>query len=246
MRVALALILAAVAAPALGQEPTPPAWPYPTITTVAPNPEPLPAVPGIVYVPVPSGPIPTGLPERTIPADELPPPTNGQQHWVSANLGVFQPFAVRVGVKVLPRANNSVWVEGYWGSALFSIMYGAGVRIQHTAKTFRNGDRLMVSPGFGVHVIPDWRRTDETYQYDPYYGGGYYTTGYKRNALWYAFGDVDVSWLHDFGPHFGFELGVKLGLAGRVAGKVGRDYPSFVMFGKDFYPLFSVYAGFRI
>ena len=55
---------------------------------------------------------------------------------------------------------------------------------------------------------------------------------------------MDVSWLHDFSSHFGFELGVKLGLAGCVVGNLGR-YPRGVMFGRDLYPILALYSGFR-
>ncbi|HEY3789890.1 MAG TPA: hypothetical protein VGL71_13610, partial [Urbifossiella sp.] len=57
--------------------------------------------------------------------------------------------------------------------------------------------------------------------------------------------DVDFSWLHDFSPHFGFELGLKLGIATRVSGTVGDDYPSGLMWGKTVSPLVALYSGFR-
>ena len=248
MRIALALI-AASAAPAFAQEAPPaPGWSYPQLTTVQPT-QPLPAVPPPVYVPAPAPtPLPTYLPERTVAVEEVagrPDAAPGQQHWVSANLGVFQPFTARVAVKVVPRPQNSIWVEAFAGSALFDAMYGFGVRVQHTVRAGSSSNRLMVAPGFGVHILPDW----QTWEDEPYRDSGYgyagFTTTYYRNPLYYLFADVDVSWLHDFSPHFGMELGVKVGIAGRVSGRVGQDYPEFVMFGKDVYPLFSVFSGFR-
>jgi hypothetical protein len=204
---------------------------------------PLPQVPGSDYVPAtPPGPIATGLPERTVLAVECPPPdAGGQQHWVSFNLGILQPFTGRVGVKVWPRPNNSLWLEAYGGSALFDAMYGFGVRVQHTARDFGPNDHLMVSPGLGLHVIPRWYT--ETKRYDPYYGYSVYDQSY--NTLYYLAGDIDISWLHDFSPHFGFEFGIKVGIAGRLGGTVGRNYPRGVMWGKDLYPILSVYSGFR-
>ena len=83
----------------------------------------------------------------------------GQQHWVAINLGVFQPTTARIAVKVWPRPQNSVWVEAYLGSALFDFMYGFGVRMQHTARTFRNGVDIEGGEGkdvaavYGGHVI---------------------------------------------------------------------------------------------
>src|SRR5690242_6785067 len=94
----------------------PPAWSYPELTARA-QPAPLPQAPPSEYMPAHQGLIPTGLPERMIPVLETPP-TLGQQHWVAVNLGIFQPFTGRVGVKVWPRANNSVWLEAYGGSVL--------------------------------------------------------------------------------------------------------------------------------
>ena len=176
----------------------------------------------------------------------LPPPAEaapGQQHWVSLNLCVFQPFVGRVGVKVWPRANNSIWLEAYFGSALFDVMYGFGVRLQHTLFEFGGNDRIMLGPGVGVHILPNWLVYDKVPTRDPW-GYSYYTDTY-RNSVFYLVGDIDISWLHDFGPHFGFELGVKVGLAGRVGGTVGDNYPKFVMWGSNLYPIFSLYSGFR-
>lgn len=239
MRFALAFVLTLLVVPAFAQEP---AWSYPQFRPAQAVPA-SPPVPATEYVVDPDGPIPSGLPARTRLRDRETEP--GQQHWVSVNLGVFQPFVGRVGVKVWPRAQNSVWVEAYLGSVLFDWMYGFGVRVQHTAWTFRNNDRLMIAPGVGTHIIPDWYAETRTYYTDPLYGYSYYGYASRRNTLYWLFGDVDVSWLHDFGPHFGFELGVKFGLAGLVGGEIGRSYPRFVMFGKSVYPIFSIYSGFR-
>ena len=124
----------------------------------------------------------------------------------AANLLVFQPFAGRVQVKFLPRANGSWWAEAYAGSVLFDGMVGGGVRWQHTAWTAASGDALLVGPGLGIHLIPT-------------------NNGWHRHSGTMAFlaGDVDVSWLHDFSPHFGWEFGLKVGLAGRVGGEWYRD-----------------------
>ena len=244
MRFALALLGMGLLTSSAFTQSTGPAWSYPQLTTVMQPTAPLPQVPPSSYVPADGGPIPTGLPERTVLAVECPPENSGQQHWVSLNLGIFQPFTGRVAVKVWPRENNSVWLEAYGGSVLFDAMFGFGARVQHTAVRFRGGDQLMISPGVGLHVVPNWRATTRTRVDDPYFGH-YYTYDYSRNALYYLAGDVDISWLHDFSPHFGYEIGLKLGIAGRLAGTVGRDYPRGVMWGKDFYPIVSVYSGFR-
>jgi hypothetical protein len=60
----------------------------------------------------------------------------------------------------------------------------------------------------------------------------------------YLAADVDISWLHDFSPRIGYEVGIKLGIAGRVTGD-SDSYPHGVMFSKDLYPLINVFSGFR-
>lgn len=238
----LALVLVAIcAAQASAQQPVAPTWTYPPLTTVAQPPSPLPQLPPSNHVPAPSGPVVTGLPERTVLLSECEPAALGQQHWVSFNLGVLQPFVGRVGVKVWPRLNNSLWLEAYGGSVLFEVMYGFGVRVQHTVRDFGAKDHLMVNPGLGVHVVPQWGAY--TTRYDSYYG--YNISEYSYNALYYLAGDIDISWLHDFSPHFGFELGLKVGIAGRLSGNVGNTYPRGIMWGKDLYPILSIYSGFR-
>lgn len=225
--VTVLLTLPAPAAPA--RQPPEGGWPAPLPITAGPPPAP---------------PVPDGVPVRVVEVVEFPPePPTGQQHWASVNLIGGQPSAVRVGVKVWPRANNSVWLEAYSGSALYDAMYGFGVRIQHTAWTFGNGDSVLISPGFGVHILPDWYAWDHTLHSDR----RGYRSGWSGHwsSLTYLAGDVDVSWLHDFGPHLGFELGMKFGLAGRVGGDVGDCYPRSVMWGRNLYPIVAVYSGLR-
>lgn len=242
MRFALALAASCIAACATAQQPVAPAWTYPQVTTIPQPPAPLPQAPPSDYVPTtPPGPIATGLPERTVLVSDCELPTLGQQHWVSFNLGILQPFTGRVGVKVWSRPNNSLWLEAYGGSVLFDGMYGFGVRIQHTVRDFGAKDHLMVSPGLGVHIVPRWGAYET--RYDSSFGYSY--SNYSYNALYYLAGDIDISWLHDFSPHFGFEFGIKVGIAGRLSGNVGHDYPSGIMWGKDLYPILSIYSGFR-
>src|SRR5437764_46372 len=109
-------------------------------------------------LPSPVPPVPSGLPERyeTTTIYEPPPAAPGQQHWIAVNLLGGQPSLVRVGVKVWPRENNSLWLEAYSGSVLWDYVYGFGLRVQHTAWGFANGDSVLVSPGLGLHVLPDW------------------------------------------------------------------------------------------
>lgn len=148
-------------------------------------------------------------------------------------MSVFQPFAGRLGVKVWSRENNSVWFEASLGSVLFDFMVGFGARVQHTAHVFGNGDRFMVAPGLGVHILPAYSS-----------GRGFFGGPSHDRGVTFIVADVDLSWLHDFGPRCGFELGVKLGVAGHVAGRIGR-YPRGVTFGRDCYPILALYSGLR-
>lgn len=192
--------------------------------------------------PPPAEPPPPGATEILVD----PPPTRrpGQDHWVSLNLTTLQPFTGRVGLKVWPRENGSLWLEAYGGSVLFAGMYGFGARLQYTALGTEHRDRLMIGPGFGAHIIPQYH----TYDVVPYtgpYGTMVPSAAWRARSLTFLVADVDVSWLHDFSPNFGFEVGVKLGIGGRVSGDIGEDRVEWVMFGKNFYPVVSVFSGFR-
>ena len=202
-------------------------------------PSPLPITVGQPAAP----PVADGVPVHVVEVNDAPS-SGGQQHRFALNFALGQPSVARVGLKVLDRENNSVWLEAYGGSAIFDVMYGFGARLQHTAWNLGNGDSFMVSPGLGVQILPDW------YASSTYYGRGprgrWYTSEYgSYNSLYFLAGDVDFSWLHDFSPRFGFELGLKLGLAGRLGGTVGHDYPSGAMWGKSLYPIVAFYTGVR-
>src|SRR5688572_1485587 len=68
-------------------------------------------------------PVDDGVPVFPRATGHIPPP-EGQQHWFSLNFALGQPSIGRVGVKVLDRENNSLWLEAYGGSALYDGMYG--------------------------------------------------------------------------------------------------------------------------
>ena len=152
---------------------------------------------------------------------ELREAVPGQQHWVSVNLGVFQPTTVRAAFKAWPRSQGSVWVEAYAGSVLVHAMYGFGVRMQYTACTFRNGDQLMISPGVGVHILPNWVIWNA---HTPHYGWGWggYPDPYRSNTLYDVAGAVTSHGCTTSARTSGFEIGLPLGLAGRCRGTPAR------------------------
>ncbi len=182
------------------------------VTTLPPPAPPSPVI-GVVEVP-PSDPL------LTLAGD--PAPRGGQQFGYAVSLVGGQPTVIRVAAKVLPRENNSVWLEAYFGPVLLETMYGFGARIQHTGREFGNGDRIMFAPGLGVQILPS--------------GGGRY----------FLAGDVDISWLHEFGPRCAIDLGFKLGVAGKLGGTpVNDDLSRIGMFSQNFYPLVGLFSGLR-
>lgn len=240
MRTLAMAIVVVVAAPLSAQPPVD-SWPSPLILTVQADPapaSPIPQEPAVLQA------NPDDAAARLAALTEPPRTLNGQQHWIAVNFGVGQPSAARLGVKVLARENNSLWLEVYGGSALFNGMYGFGARIQHTALTLGNGDNFFISPGLGTHILPNWYDDDGMMSGHRHHHDGYGACG-RFTTLYYLAADVDFSWLHDFTPRFGFELGAKLGVAGRLAGAVGDDYPSGTMWGRNFYPIATLYGGFR-
>ena len=175
------------------------------------------------------------------------PAKSGQQHWVSLGITTLQPFTARVGVKVWDRPNGSLWLEAYGGSELFDVMYGGGARMQFTAKEFGHGDPIMIAPGFGAHVLPNQRIVTRREYHSGYYSFGYYDYTYAKSTAVFLAADVDISWLHDFSPHFGVEIGFKLGLAFRASGQVGdwtRGIPN-TMFNSNLFPIVSFFYGLR-
>lgn len=59
-----------------------------------------------------------------LPAPEGPQP--GQQHWVGANLSVFQPTVARLQLAVSHQQGHTWLAEVYGGSELFDFMAGGG------------------------------------------------------------------------------------------------------------------------
>ncbi len=107
-------------------------------------------------------------------------------------------------------------------------MAGGGGRVQFTTWTDNCDDAILISPGLGLHCFP---RT----------GAGFFSG--RATTRVYAAADVDISWLHDFSPHFGYELGLKLGLGVRLSGD--WDDPPGTMFTESAFPIVSVFSGFR-
>jgi hypothetical protein len=160
----------------------------------------------------------------------------GQQHGIAVNLSIFQPTVLRLEVPVYHQEKCTWLAELYGGSEFFDGMAGGGIRVQFTAgANAERGDAFLIGPGLGLHVLPGHGSVF----------GGLVDGGFERTTVrTYLAGDVDFSWLHEFSSHFAYEIGIKLGLAGRLEGN-SPDYQRFLMFSKDFFPIINVFSGFR-
>lgn len=178
--------------------------------------------------------------------DDAPMPAAfavGQDHWVAVNLSLLQPTQLRLQASVLRGERRSFAVEAFGGSELVEGMYGFGGRLLWTALHDGIDDALMISPGLGVHFLPEKGRKWEYALWD----GTVYRNS-PRTPRTYIAADVDISWVHQYAPHFAWESGLKLGVAGKVGGTWGKDRANVqrsLMFGKDCYPLLNVFWGFR-
>jgi hypothetical protein len=177
---------------------------------------------------------PAGLSAEELPDLPAAPPEEpwcafAQQHWLALNLVVGQPIEARLQAAVWHRPTRTWLAELYTGAELADLMFGGGGRVQFTAASNERSDALLISPGLGVHVFPR-------------HGGNWFQDA-EPTTRYFLAADVDVSWLHDFGSHFGFELGLKVGLGLRAAGH--WEHPTSTMFGPDAFPIVSVYSGFR-
>jgi hypothetical protein len=147
-----------------------------------------------------------------------------QQHHMALNLAIFQPTEFRIQLAVCHQPSCTWLAEVFVGSELFDFLAGGGVRVQFTAASNSRGDALLLSPGLGIHVLPNS-----------------YTIHGSGSTETFAAADVDISWVHDFSNRIGYELGLKLGIAGRLAGTGDR----YLTFNSDLFPIVSVFSGFR-
>lgn len=184
-------------------------------------------------------------PPETAPAIDAPLPL-GQQHVLGLYLSILQPCVGTAQVTVYRRNGISYALEVYGGSELFELMYGGGVRAIWTAGSNNRCDAFLVKPGLGVHIFPENTRGGVR-------GWNYlaadveYAYAEPKTARYYLAADVELSWLHDFSDRLGWEMGVKLGLAGRVGGQWGSEDPPNTpfAFGKSVYPIYNLFWGFR-
>lgn len=190
-----------------------------------------------------AGPLVTpAYPTELTPAADAPLAV-GQQHWVGIYLSLFQPTVGTVQVTLFRRGDVSFAAEIYGGSELVELMYGGGARAIWTAASNHRSDALLIKPGLGLHVFPESR---DGMAIASWWGPERWLADRKTSRTYLAL-DAEFSWLHDFSDHFAWEMGVKVGVAGRITGQWGnRHYrPTGLTFGTDAFPIANLFWGFR-
>jgi hypothetical protein len=122
----------------------------------------------------------------------------GEESWVSIDLDAGLFSGIRADVLAYHNENLAVAVEGFYGATLLSPGYGGGVRVQFRVV---GGEKnaMLISPGVDVLVSP----ADNS------------LFGHEGTFV-YALANADIEWVHEFAPHFSFELGVRLGAGVRL------------------------------
>ena len=181
---------------------------------------------------------PTGLSETTeqplsvpsLSAEEMAAPAIGQglQHFIDAKLLIGFPTGVRLQA-ALDRQPNRTWVaEVFAGAAVANPVYGAGGRVFFTPARGRGGDVLHIGPGLNFY-----------YCVGDHSGGEGFFLASSRNG-YFLIPDVEIAWLHDFADHFGWEIGLDVGLGVGVWQAYGMESGRTTPI-----PMLSAFTGLR-
>jgi hypothetical protein len=150
----------------------------------------------------------------------------GLQHVVDARFLLGFPTGVLLQV-ALDRQPTRAWVaEAFAGFELFNPAFGLGGRALFAPATGKRGDALVIGPGLDFLFFLG----------DHSSGEHWFTSG--RDG-YFVIPDVEVAWLHDFDAHFGWELGLDLGLGVAFWGNGNTDGSRVTVM-----PLLSVFTGF--
>jgi len=166
------------------------------------------------------------------PVDASPSLEAGPNHFVSGQVLLGFETGIRMQF-TFHRECNREWVgELFLGAA--GTRYGAsgalgiGGRVHCALAAGAWGDYLLVSPGLNLVFLGE--ESDDHHPWNQ-----------PEDAVTFLAPSVDITWLHDFLPHFGIELGVHVGLG---IGLDGTDSDGDSAAG-EFTPLFNVFAGVR-
>jgi hypothetical protein len=171
------------------------------------------------------------VPSLLVPNESAVPsvaaPCTGLQHWVDAKLLLGLPTGVLLQVALVRQENKTWLAEAFAGFELFNPAFGLGGRILFTPATGKSGDALVVGPGLDFIF----------FQGDSSRARFWFTS--DRDGYFFL-PTVEVAWLHDFADHFGWELGLDLGLGVAFWASDGSDRKSVTVL-----PLLSVFTGFN-
>lgn len=126
-------------------------------------------------------------------------PGAGLQHVIDAKLLLGLPTGVRFQA-ALDRQDCRAWlVEAFAGYELFNPAFGFGGRLLFIPATGSHGDALKIGPGLNFYYFVG----------DHSSGEHWFTSGQDG---YFVVPNIEVAWLHDFHDHFGWELGLDLGV----------------------------------
>jgi hypothetical protein len=164
-------------------------------------------------------------PQGTVALDEVP--ANGLQHLIDAKVLLGFPTGVRLQA-ALDRETARAWVaEAFAGYALFNQVYGVGGRLLLAPASSRGGDVLLIGPGMNCY-----------YSVGDHSGGERWFSSARDG--YFVIPDVEIAWLHDFANHFGWELGLDVGLGVGVWQAFGLESGRVSPV-----PILSAFGGFR-
>ncbi len=160
--------------------------------------------------PPPAGPSATDAEVILTGAAPSPVVPVGQQHNFGAQIQFGYPNGLRLQYAAFKTDQTSFLVEGFagardglWGN---EAVYGVGGRALFTLASNGVNNALLFGPGVGVAF---WQAEKPS---NPY-GGWPYFYDYRRPETDRTFLtlDANISWLHDFTPALGWEIGLTIG-----------------------------------
>jgi hypothetical protein len=156
-------------------------------------------------------------------------PAHGLQHFVDAKLLLGLPTGLLLQFAV-DRQEQKTWLaEAFAGIEAFNAAFGLGGRVLYTPATGKSGDSLVLGPGLEFIYFQGDHSTDRFW----------FTS--DRDGYFFI-PNVEVAWLHDFADHFGWELGLDLGVGVAFWSNDSMDSNRKSV---TVVPLLSVFTGFN-
>jgi hypothetical protein len=159
-----------------------------------------------------------------------PPPwhADGPDHFFGVQFLLGTETGVRLQFTFEQTCNRSWAAEIFLGGAATNFgdsgVIGGGVRVNYILNSGAWHDYLILSPGLDLMLLDEGPHIDQPYQ-----------------SVLFLEPSVDLLWLHDFSPRFGWELGLHAGLGIGLTGRDENDRPA----GGKITPVLSVFTGLR-